>query len=196
MAHLRPELTGFLEAWLPAVPARVLEVGCGDGALTARLADQGFDVLGIDPKPPNGSRFVATTLERFRPKARFDAAVAIRSLHHLHDPERAVDSLAGALSAGAPVVVFEFAIESIDHVAIRWQRENGIERPLRGDLDDVIPLAELRRALAARFRELSFEPAPYIAHELDREDLHDHEIAAIERGELKPAGARLALELV
>lgn len=196
MGHLGPELTGFLAAWLPPVPARVLEIGCGDGALTARLADQGFDVVGIDPEPPNGPRFVVTTLEGFRPKARFDAAVAIRSLHHLRDLDRAVDSLAGALSAGALLVVFEFAIESIDDVALRWQRANGIERPLRGDLDDVIALADVRRALAGRFRELTFEPAPYIAHELDRADLHEREIAAIERGELKPAGARLALELV
>lgn len=194
MGHLTPELISFLEDWLPAVPARVLEVGCGDGALSGRLADQGFDVVGIDPEPPNGPRFVATTLEDFRAEPRFDAAVALRSLHHLSELDRGIDSLAAALSAGARLVAFEFAIENIDDAALRWQRQNGIDAPLRGDHDDVIPLGDLRRALARRFRELVFEPAPYIARELDREDLLEREIAAIERGELKPAGARLALE--
>jgi hypothetical protein len=91
-------------------------------------------------------------------------------------------------------VLFEFAVENVDAAARRWQAEAGIAGPVTGRYPDVIPLEQLRRALARRFRELVYEPSPYLARERDREDLHDREAAAIADGELNPAGARLALE--
>jgi hypothetical protein len=55
-------------------------------------------------------------------------------------------------------VVFEFAVE---HLAGK----------LDHDYSEVVPLAQLERALAMRFALLVREPAPYLARELGRQDL-------------------------
>ena len=192
MSHLTSDLLAFLRHRLPALPARVLEVGCGDGTLTRRLAAEGFEATGLDPEAPQGEELVRGSLEDFRPSAPFDAAVAIRSLHHVHDLPRALDSLRGALRPGARLVMFEFAVEHWDEEARRWAAEHGIEPDWH--LDGVIPLADLRAALGDRFRLLHDEPAPYLAREAGREELAPLEEAAIARGELKPLGARLVYE--
>ncbi|MER7115062.1 methyltransferase domain-containing protein [Saccharomonospora azurea] len=43
-----PHTLAHLEPLLPTPPARVLEVGCGRGALAAALADLGYKVTGVD----------------------------------------------------------------------------------------------------------------------------------------------------
>ena len=50
------ETLAFLDAHLPEPGSRVLEVGCGDGALAASLGDRGFMVRGIDVDPGMVSR--------------------------------------------------------------------------------------------------------------------------------------------
>lgn len=195
MAHLTPDLLEFVLDWLPAPGERVLEVGCGDGALTRLLAERGYDVIGLDPDAPEGSEFLRSTLEELEPRADFDAAVAIRSLHHLHDAGRALDNLRDALRPRGRLVVFEFAIENVNTAAERWLRAHGLPHPVtETDHDEVIPLAQLLYALEQRFRAVVAEPASYLALEAGREDLLAAENAAIRAGELEPAGMRLAFE--
>jgi SAM-dependent methyltransferase len=195
VAHLVPDLLEFVFAWLPVPPARVLEIGCGDGSLTRLLADRGYDSLGIDPDAPDGPQFASRTLERFERQAEFDAGVAVRSLHHLHDLDRALDNLRSAIRRGGRLVIFEFAIENVDAAAERWLAAQGLPHPVtETDSDDVIPLRRLRSALERRFRTLEAEPATYLAREADREDAVAAEEWAIRAGELKPAGMRLVLE--
>src|SRR5256885_17024938 len=80
------------EAWvkstLPRPPARVLEVGCGDGRLARALKRRGYDVVAVDPRAPKGPIFRQSRIEDFDEARRFDVAVAGLALHH-------VDSLAG-----------------------------------------------------------------------------------------------------
>jgi hypothetical protein len=92
--------------------------------------------------------------------------------------------------------LFEFAVEHVDDDARAWLAEAGLDRELGGDFEHVIALADVRRALAQRFRELAAEPTGYLAREAGREDLHEPELAAIAGGDLRPIGARLAFELV
>ena len=70
---------------LPTGPARVLEVGCGDGRLARELHELGYQVVAIDPAAPTGAIFQAVSLEEFADPGPFDAVVASRSLHHIHD---------------------------------------------------------------------------------------------------------------
>lgn len=194
-SHLTPELWDFVDRWLPPAPARVLDVGCGDGGSTLRLREVGFDATGLDPMAPAGAGFVAETLEAFAPAYRFDAAVAIRSLHHVGDLDRAVESLHRALLPGARVVLFEFDVDGLDRSAQAWLDDADLPEPLaETERHEVIPLAEIVAALEPRFRPLAEEPAPYLAREAGRGELVSAEAAAIARGALRPCGARLAYE--
>jgi SAM-dependent methyltransferase len=195
MAHLTSDLVEFIVGWLPGPPSCLLEVGCGDGALTRRLAGRGYDVLGLDPEAPGDAGFDRSTLEELRRPGEFDAAIAVRSLHHLHDADRALDNLRDALVPGARLVVSEFSIRNVDSTTLRWLEARGIPHPVtETDLDDLIPLDRLRSQLERRFRPLLAEPVPYLAREADREDLVGAEMEAIRAGEIKPAGMRLVLE--
>jgi SAM-dependent methyltransferase len=194
-SHLTPELWDFVDRWLPPAPARVLDVGCGDGTSTRRLREVGFEATGLDPVAPAGTGFVVETLEEFVPAHPFDAAIAIRSLHHVEDLDRAIESLHRALVPGACLALFEFDVDGLDRSAEGWLDQAGLPGPLtETERHEVIPLAEIVAALDRRFRVLAREPAPYLAREAGRGELASAEAAAIARGELRPCGARLAYE--
>jgi SAM-dependent methyltransferase len=196
-AHLESaELWAYLERWLPRSPASVVDIGCGAGETTWRLADSGYAALGIDPEAPKAPGFRRIGLEQLEPHNAFDAAVAIRSLHHVHDLRAGVDALAAALRPGARMVVFEFAIEAVDERAEHWCAEHGLRRPTTAaSAPEVTPLAAVRAALERRFRELDAERVPYLAKEAGRADLEAVELEEISSGRLAAAGARLAYDL-
>jgi SAM-dependent methyltransferase len=193
--HLTPELWAFILRWLPPRPARVLDIGCGDGTLTRRLIGEGYDATGLDPEAPREEGYLRDTLEEFRSKATFDAAVAVRSLHHLHDPDRALDNLQSLLRPGGRLVAFEFAVERLDDDARRWLSAEGVAAPVSDSgLNEVIPLGELRAELERRLVLLDAEPAAYLAREGGREDLVASEEEAVRAGIMRPAAMRLAYE--
>jgi hypothetical protein len=48
----------FVRAWLPAVPARVAEVGCGPlGGFVPRMEAESYQATGIDPQAPPGPSY-------------------------------------------------------------------------------------------------------------------------------------------
>jgi SAM-dependent methyltransferase len=196
-AHLESaELWAYLERWLPASPASIVDIGCGAGESTWRLADSGYAALGIDPDAPRAPGFRRIGLERLEQHHAFDAAVAIRSLHHVHDLQAGIDALAAALRPGARLVVFEFAIEAVDERAERWCAEHGLRRPTTAaSAPEVTPLAAVRAALERRFRELDAERVPYLAKEAGRADFEAVELEEISSGRLAAAGVRLAYDL-
>jgi len=92
-----------------ADPQSVLDVGCGEGVLTCRWAEQLGDrpVLGIDLPDPKleaewGTRrranleFRAMTVDELScfPARSFDLAAAIEVLEHVPDPERTLAEMA------------------------------------------------------------------------------------------------------
>jgi SAM-dependent methyltransferase len=122
------EVVGFVRASLPRAPARVLEVGAGDGSLAAVLRAAGWDVVAIDPAGGGGAdgagavRQVALA-DVDEPGTSFDAAVAVVSLHHVEPLRESLVVLGRLVRPGGLVVVDEFDVERLGKAEAAWQLE-------------------------------------------------------------------------
>ncbi len=96
---------------------RLLEVGCGEGAVTQYLAASSVELIALDPDPANLKR-AGQKLPRvdFRlgsgealpfPDATFDVVLFTKSLHHHQDCDRALREAARVVKAAGRVVVVE-----------------------------------------------------------------------------------------
>jgi SAM-dependent methyltransferase len=104
-------------------PARVLEVGCGEGELAYVLTRAGYSVTAIDPRAPEGPIFRRVGIEGFSDPGPFDHVVASLSLHHVEDLGGALDKIADVLRTGGSLVVVEFAWDRIDEATAAWALE-------------------------------------------------------------------------
>jgi SAM-dependent methyltransferase len=133
-------------------PSRVLEVGCGPGAFSARMQAHGIDVVALDQseqmvelaRARGVDARVGAVQELAFPDASFDAAVANFMLYHVADLDQALAELARV----APALVA--ATMGYDQLREMWQlvgrdlsrreglfmRETGAQR-LRAHYDDV-----------------------------------------------------------
>jgi SAM-dependent methyltransferase len=84
----------------------VLEVGCGQGHLTSRLAERGIDVVGIDANPnapqvSGSSRVLHMRAENLDfADSEFDAIVSVHAIEHIPPLEEAVAEMARVLKPG------------------------------------------------------------------------------------------------
>jgi SAM-dependent methyltransferase len=197
------ELTDFVLAHLPLRPARVLEVGCGDGELARALAATGYDVTAIDPVAPEGPIFRRIKLEDLEFDQQFDAVIASRSLHHMPNLDQNLDRVAQVLRDGGTFIVEEFAWERLDEATAEWYE--GQRRILLSALGDrQSPTAaewldhhsDLHRsdalvaALAARFDERHFSWVPYLWRYLGGPATVELEESLIEAGAIQALGFR------
>jgi SAM-dependent methyltransferase len=191
----------FVRAALPPPPARVLEVGAGQGELAAALRDAGWHVTAIDPAADGAEGVEPVALSDVRAEeAAYDAAVAVLSLHHVEPLGPSCERLGAVVRRGGSLVVDEFDVARFDERAARWQRAQraaaGLEHPDHGswspaDLQAHLhQLSAIREALAPAFAIGEPVPGPY----LYRWDL-DPALRAVEErlvatGELPATGAR------
>jgi SAM-dependent methyltransferase len=124
LARWHQSVEEFVLDQVGPLPARVLEVGCGEGQLAQALAEAGHSVTAIDPQAPEGPIFQRVKLEEFSDPAPFDYVVASLSLHHIEELGRALDKVADSLRAGGAVIVVEFAWDRIDEATARWVLEH------------------------------------------------------------------------
>lgn len=123
------ETARFLTGSLPRPPCRVLEVGCGSGAVAARLQSGGYAMTGIDLAPDAASESRARGVETIEGDfltyrgGPFEAVVFSRSLHHLESLGEAVDRAQAVLKPGGVVLAEEFALERMDVDTARWYYE-------------------------------------------------------------------------
>jgi len=190
-------------------PARVLEVGCGEGKLARALARAGHSVTAIDPRAPDGPIFRRLTIEEFSDPTRFDYVVASLSLHHVEDLGSALDKIASFLHAGGSLVVVEFAWDRIDRATAEWALErlpatshsgtpSWLMRCCRGERCAAEWAAEqgfhssrqMRDELELRFDERLFEWVPYLYPDLGEDTSEADESMAIEVGDIKATGFR------
>jgi SAM-dependent methyltransferase len=156
------EVRAFVRANLPSPPARVLEVGAGDGELAEVLTGAGYEVVAIDPEPA-GPRVRACALHELdEPTSSFDAAVAVVSLHHVDPLDKSLARLADVLTPGGALVVDEFDVAAFDTRAAHWwleqRRTLGADEVATADelvadhRDHLHPLVRIVKALESHFR--------------------------------------------
>ena len=197
-----------LEDWVrvhAVPPARLFEVGCGEGELARNLARVGYDVTAIDPEAPVGEIFRATSLEDFMATAPFEVAVASRSLHHISDISAALRKIHSLLVAGGLLLLNEFAWDQMDERTAYWYLSHATEhRHEDGSLvpgkfpeawieehDALHDSETIRQALDEMFDERSFTWVPYIAeHYLKRPGMIKHEEDLIRSDSINPLGFR------
>jgi SAM-dependent methyltransferase len=125
----------FVLGRIGSAPARVLEVGCGEGELARVLAHAGYSVTAIDPRGPERASdrrpkrtpenpvFRRVGIEDLPDPGPFDYIVAVLSLHHVEDLGTALDKVAGLLAAGGALIVVEFAWERLEGATAEWALE-------------------------------------------------------------------------
>jgi len=107
-ARFVADLAGEVVGWLAPQPGeRILDVGCGDGALTRKLADLGCDVVGIDTSESLLAAAKARGLDVRKVDVRqmpfdgeFDAVFSNAVLHWVREPAEAARSMRKALKPG------------------------------------------------------------------------------------------------
>src|SRR5215210_4724892 len=115
---LDPGVLAFARGALPPPPARVLEIGAGDGELAAALREGGHEVTAIDPDADP-----ATGVERIpllEVQGRYDAAVAVVSLHHVEPLAESSEHLAELIEPGGVVAIDELDVDRYDERVTAW----------------------------------------------------------------------------
>src|SRR3954451_20484265 len=110
----------FVRAALPEPPARVLEVGAGDGELAGLLRADGDAVPAIDPASETEEVHPVSLHELDEPPATFDAAVAMLSLHHVEPLADSCRKLAMLVRPGGTLVVDEIDFSLLQPEALEW----------------------------------------------------------------------------
>ena len=150
-----------VQRWAPA-PSRILEVGCGEGAITQRLesAYPAATIMGIDITarlgrlyrgPADRVRFIETTVQELAAQAPtgFDLIVLADVLHHVPDAIRQelLDAIRSLLALGGQFVFKEWErngtpIFWLGYAADRW---------ITGDTVRFMTRSEIRERIATSF---------------------------------------------
>ena len=123
--RLRVELTTLALSNLPP-RARILDLGCGSGALAVRLAEAGYPVTGLDLSPAQIARarmaaakshreiaFQVGGLEVLDPAIQYDAACALGVLPYITDKRAFVRELADWVTQHGQIVITETRAASL-----------------------------------------------------------------------------------
>jgi SAM-dependent methyltransferase len=187
------DVVAFVRATLPEPPARVLEVGAGDGELASSLAAAGYEIVAIDPASETEAVRRVTLAEL--DEAPFDAAVAVVSLHHIEPLGESLERLGALVRPGGRLVVDEIDFERFDARAARWWLARS-GHP--GEPADVIAavhhmhrLRDLRDALEPWFELGGPVRGPYLYRWNMPDDVRADEEKLIAAGDLPATGARL-----
>ena len=126
-----------LELLAPQPGERILDLGCGDGALTAKLVALGCSVLGVDASAAQVEACRQLGLdarvgdgERLNCGAEFDAVFSNAALHWMKRPDDVIAGVSRALKAGGRFVA-EFGgfgcVEKIKRALIASLATRGID---------------------------------------------------------------------
>ena len=195
---LTRELLVYVKSALPGPPARVLEIGAGDGELALALASAGYEVTAIDPAAAPDSHVRQSSL--LEVQGSFDAAVSVIALHHVEPLDQSCAHLATLIPPGATLVIDELDIDRYDERATGWWLE---QRRALGHLEErspaeildtlrahVHPLARINAALAPYFDFGEPVRGPFLHRWSLSSELQGAEVELIAEGLLPAVGAR------
>lgn len=120
------EQLSFLAGALPRPPVRILDAGCGRGALAARLLLLGYQVVGVDHNPDAVSAAQAAGVSAVEcdftayQDGLFDVVVFSASLHHILPLDVALDRTVALLRPGGVLIADEYVAEQADRSTATW----------------------------------------------------------------------------
>lgn len=160
----------------PRPGERILDLGCGDGALTARLAELGAEVVGVDASADMAAAACARGLDAHvvdghaldawaADQAPFDAVFSNAALHWMTDPSAVFRGVAVALRGGGRFVAEQGGfgnVAAIRTALIAALDEAGIATDLREIWSFPTPAEQAARLTAAGFdvTEIALIPRP------------------------------------
>src|SRR5262249_10657211 len=119
------ETLEFLARVLPPSPARILEVGAGNGLMACALAGD-YEVVALDetlarPNSPAAERvqWVEADFLHYESVDPYDVLIFTRSLHHMA-LERALDRVSDLIRPEGRLVAEEFAYDRVNLPTARW----------------------------------------------------------------------------
>jgi SAM-dependent methyltransferase len=210
----------FVRRSLPSAAARVLEIGCGEGALAALLLADGLEVVAIDSDPQAveaaQAAGVAARLSKWPAELgeQFDAVLFTRSLHHIARLDEAVGAADRALRPGGRIVVEDFRAEGGGEAGARWFSNLANSLLAAGSLTAETTLGALLEKIAPADHELHSSVAiaealrgigtaeatdaayyfryfePHLRRPADAQELLDRELATIASELIEPLGKR------
>src|SRR3954453_8924053 len=194
-----PDVLAFVRGALPEPPARVLEIGAGDGTLAAALREGGYDVVALDPmaEPDRGVDPIPLMAVDVPPR-HFDGAVGVVSLPHVVPLSQSLRRLSEVMRHGARLVVDEFDLDAYDaRAAIWWIGHSGHQHEPADVIarlqEHIQPVARIREELAAWFDVSEPVPGPYLYRWNIDPGLRGEEEGLIAAGGLPAAGRRFVL---
>lgn len=196
---LTSDLLAFVRSSLPPPPARILEIGAGQGELAVALDAAGYDVTAIDPAAEPGT--IVQHCSLLDVSGAFDAAVAVVSLHHVEPLAESCAHLATLIAPGGTLVIDELDSDRFDESAATWwlgQRlalgfseaehdHHGLVKSLR---DHVHPMSSVVAALEPHFDLGQPVRGPYLHRWELRPNLREAEVELIAEGLLPAVGCR------
>jgi len=126
-----------VELLAPRAGERILDLGCGDGALTLKLADMGCTVVGVDSSAPQveacrrlGLDARLAVGERLSFDAKFDAVFSNAAIHWMKPPDDVIAGVWRAIRPGGRFVG-EFGghgcVETIKRALVEALGRRGID---------------------------------------------------------------------
>lgn len=178
------ETLAFLERSLPPAPARLLQVGAGDGEVARELTHRGYEVTALD-ETPRPREFEGAWIEaeflHVEPDTPFDCLLFTDSLRSLQPIARALDRAVEQLAPRGLLLVEDLAFDRVNVHTARWLY----------DLESVLVAADVitppapetsaeRRPLARWRLEHAFDPPLASGHDLLAAARERFELTAVE----------------